>query len=89
MAIEIDNVSRVTLGRFALKFNLALLIPYYMKTNYFQSASSCLALYAFWVGVIAMLTRQRFLAHSFNHWSEALWLAFTASGFYLAYLAAL
>lgn len=89
MAIEIDRTSRVTLGRFALKFNLALLIPYFMKANYLQSASGCLALYAFWVAVIALLTKQRLLAHSFNHWSEALWLAFTASGFYLAYLASL
>lgn len=89
MAFEIDPVSRATFRRFALKFNLALLIPYFMKASYLISVSRCLELYAIWMAMIAVILKERFASKSLNHWSETLWLSFAAAGFHLAYKASL
>lgn len=89
MAIELDQTSRATIGRFALKCNLALVISLFSKTGHLLSASRCLELYAILVTFIAILLRQRYSPVSFNHWSEALWLAFAAAGLQLLSRAAM
>jgi hypothetical protein len=62
---------------------LALAISLFSKIGYLLSASRCLQFYAVLMMAIAVLTRQRYSADQFNHWSEALWLAFAAAGFQL------
>lgn len=83
MAIELDSISRATASRFVVKFSLALVISLFARSNHLLSATRCLELYAILMAAIAILTRQRYSAHSLNHWSEALWLAFTAAGLQL------
>lgn len=89
MAIELDSVSRATVGRFVVKVNLSLLIALFSKSSLLLSASRCLQLYALLMAAIAVLTRQRYSPDSFNHWSEALWLAFVAAGLQLLQRASL
>ena len=83
MAIQLNSISRNTVTRFVWKVNLSLLISLFSKTNHLLSASRCLQLYAVLMIAIAILTRQRYSRDSFNHWSEALWLAFVAAGLQL------
>ena len=80
MAIELDQTSRATVNRFVIKCVVAVLISLFARSNYLLSAARCFELYALLMGLVAALTRQRYSAHSFNHWSEALWLAFISAG---------
>ncbi|MBN8952436.1 MULTISPECIES: hypothetical protein [unclassified Rhizobium] len=78
--VELDQISKATISRFIWKCNIAFAISLFSKSSHLLSASRCLVLYAFLMIVVAALTRQRFYAESFNHWSEALWLGFVAAG---------
>jgi hypothetical protein len=89
MAIQLDTISRQTLHRFAWKVNIAVVISLFSRTGHLLSVSHCLQLYAALMAGIAIFTRQRFSRDSFNHWSEALWLAFAAAGLQLLSSAAL
>lgn len=82
-SFELDSVSRATIGRFAWKCYIALAIGMFSKAGYLTTASKCLFLYAFIMALVAAFTRQRYVADSFNHWSEALWLSFFAAGLHL------
>jgi hypothetical protein len=80
MAIELDQTSRATIHRFLVKCVVAIAISLFARPNYLMSAARCFQLYALLMGLIAVLTRQRYSGQSFNHWSEALWLAFISAG---------
>jgi len=80
MAIELDQTSRATVNRFVIKCVVAILISLFARSNYLLSAARCFQLYALLTALIAALTRQRYATQSFNHWSEALWLAFISAG---------
>lgn len=82
-SIELDEVSRATVGRFIWKCYISFAIALIAKSNYLASVSKCLVLYAALMVLMASLSRQRYSSGSFNHWSEALWLAFVASGLHL------
>lgn len=89
MAIQLDSMSRQTLHRFAWKLNISVIISLFAKTGHLLSVEHCLQLYAVLMAGIAIITRQRYSRDSFNHWSEALWLAFVAAGLQLISRAAL
>ncbi|EJJ29453.1 hypothetical protein PMI11_02256 [Rhizobium sp. CF142] len=82
-SIELDEISRATVGRFVWKCYIALAIALLVRSNTLETASKCLLLYAALMMMVASFTRQRYHAGSFNHWSEALWLAFVAAGLHL------
>lgn len=82
-SIELDAVSRATVGRFVWKCYIALVIALFARSNIAETASKCLLLYAALMILVALFTRQRYYAGSFNHWSETLWLAFVAAGLHL------
>jgi hypothetical protein len=82
-SIELDATSRATVGRFVWKCYIAIAIALIARSNMIETASKCLLLYAALMIVIASFSRQRYYAGSFNHWSEALWLAFVAAGLHL------
>ena len=80
MLITLDRTSRDTLGRFALKLLLAVLIAGMGKTGLLIATSGWLALYATFTAVLAVMFRQRIPTPSFNHWDEALWLSTLSMG---------
>lgn len=82
-SIELDEISRATVGRFVWKCYIALAIAIFARLNILETTAKCLLLYAALMILIASFTRQRYYASSFNHWSEALWLAFVAAGLHL------
>jgi hypothetical protein len=83
MAIQLDQTSRTTVSRFVLKCNLSFAIALFTRVGVLAATSHCLQLYAVLTALIAVLSRQRYSARSFNHWSEALWLGFVAAGLQL------
>lgn len=82
-SIELDDISRATVGRFIWKCYIALAIALFARSNTLETASKCLLLYAALMMMVASFKGQRYYAGSFNHWSEALWLAFVAAGLHL------
>ncbi len=82
-SIELDATSRATVGRFVWKCYIAVAIALLARANTLETASKCMLLYAALMIMVASFTRQRYYAESFNHWSEALWLAFVAAGLHL------
>ncbi|MDE1993288.1 MAG: hypothetical protein KGI75_12360 [Rhizobiaceae bacterium] len=83
MHIELDQTSRATINRFAIKCIVATLIAMLSGPNHLLSAAYCFQLYALLMAAVAVLTRQRYSARSLNHWSEVLWLAFVSAGLQL------
>ncbi len=81
--VELDAISRATIGRFVWKCYIAFAIALFARSSVLETVSECLILYAALMVMVASFTRQRYLAGSFNHWSEALWLAFVAAGLHL------
>jgi len=80
MPIGLDQTSRDTLGRFALKVLIAVLIAGIGKTGMLIATSGWLTLYATFTAVLAVMFRQRIPTPSFNHWDEALWLSTLSMG---------
>lgn len=74
MIAQLDEISRATIGRFALKICVSILIAPFLKAGYVVGTAWWLAIYAICTAAIALLLRQRFPTNSFNHWDEALWL---------------
>ena len=85
MSVQLDEVSRATVGRFGLKLCISVFIAAMGKTNFIMAASGWLALYAIFTSVIAIAFRERFPADYFSHWDEALWLITVSVGIQLAH----
>lgn len=80
MGSNLDTTAKATIGRFILNCHLAVAIPFLFNSDYLPMVAYCFFV-AGWVKVsVAFFTRQRFSSTTFNHWSEALWLLFLASG---------
>jgi len=79
MIVQMDQVSRQSVGRFVLKLCISVLIASHGKTGY-AGTSTWLGLYAAFAAMVAMLLGQRLPTKSFNHWDEALWLVAAALG---------
>lgn len=80
MTIQLDKISRDTIGRFVLKLCISALIASMGDLGYILGTSWWLALYALVTAAIALLMRQRFPTKSFNHWDEAWWLIAVSQG---------
>jgi hypothetical protein len=79
MIVQLDQVSRQTIGRFILKLCISVLIASHGKSGY-AGTSGWLGLYAAFAAVVAMMLGQRFPTKSFNHWDEAWWLVAASLG---------
>jgi len=79
MIVQLDQVSRQTVGRFILKLCISALIASYGKTGY-AGTSGWLGLYAIFAAVAALILGQQFPTKSFNHWDEAWWLMAASLG---------
>ncbi|HEY4200747.1 MAG TPA: hypothetical protein VGM83_09300 [Devosiaceae bacterium] len=80
-AVQLDAVSRGTIGRFTLKLCLSLFIAFILKGDYFTAVAGWLAFYALFAVISACLFRQSLRQHSFNFWDEASWLLFVSLAF--------
>ena len=79
MIVQLDQVSRQTVGRFTLKLCLSVLIAPYGK-DWIRRHLGWLGLYAIFAAVVALMLGQRFPTKSFNHWDEAWWLVAASLG---------
>ncbi len=86
MIVQLDQVSRRTVGRFLLKLCFCLVIAAHGKTGY-AGASGWLGLYASFSMLVAVVLKQPFPTKSFNHWDEALWLVAASLGIRMVHLA--
>jgi hypothetical protein len=80
MHIQLDQGSRVTIGRFGLKLCVALFIGTMGKTGYVVTTAAWLSIYSICAAVFAMIAGERFPTKSFNHWDEALWFVALSLG---------
>jgi hypothetical protein len=78
MIVQLDQVSRQTVGRFTLKLCISVLIASYGKTGY-AGTSGWLGLYAIFAAVAALMLGNG-SDKSFNHWDEAWWLVAASLG---------
>lgn len=85
--LQLDQTSRLTIGRFGLKLGISGVIASIGTTSYALAVSSWLALYAIVTVVMALLLGQGFLTRSFNHWDEASWLTTVSLGLWAVYKA--
>ena len=79
MLARLNRDSHGAIGRFGLKLGFSLLIALPGKIAYVPAAATWLALYALFTFAIAALLRQRPPPAAFNHWDEAMWLAFASA----------
>lgn len=70
----LDEESRATIGRFAVKACISAVLGSFGEIGRFVGTDGWLALYALFCGVYALRRGERFPCDSFNYWDEACWL---------------
>ena len=69
----LDEESRETIGRFAIKACISAVLGSLGEIGRFVGTDGWLALYALFCGVYAWRRGDRFPGDSFNYWDEACW----------------
>lgn len=81
MSPPLDEHSRHTIGRFIIKLVASALLASFGRLDYLPEMVTWISLYAVLTSAFALISQEKFMLETFNHWDEALWLIFLALAF--------